>query len=595
MCELECGVSSDSLQFCAGCNVAYHGNCHIEVFDRPFYFGLDEKRQEIPWCKECYDDWIAVGKAAENVETKEPRRADYDPESRHRAESPGALPPTRKKEGRKRVRTVRSLRPLLGHLNMCALGRTCANECNRVSTSLREELRAEFDKRRKSLEKGARRRSMEFLFNFVRRETDYPTHKPPHPDASGGRQKCRHCRFDPAYMWSPQTSHTLQNCRRRNEPRNGHTYVYKYFLYDEGGAVEVCAPFWRDTFCVSQKTQLKLARFSSGFQLPPGAFTWGGSTKSNREVIVLEYMASVPRHFSHFSMCSTHEYVDCASSALNWWRGPTEVNDDGTISPCFLEFYKSHGWWPGVNVENCDKPAVLCGPNAIRVPQPAVSYRYFLGIVNRFQFRFKDLSADQCSTCIRMRSEIQVATPMMRPELAAAWLLHKRQADKGYVHRQRLIECSKKEWEDMQLPPPTDSTFPPRPRVLALSHPGKTDFTECDMGGGRRTPWVKAGPQYFLRTMVSKPFYICSSVNGSVAYWWNEMVGEWGAQNIVSLNYMYDTTHGTGSGRRELWVDGTAAQSYNRDMFRYLVDATNPESPTFNDDAETPHYMTANM
>ena len=86
-----------------------------------------------------------------------------------------------------------------------------------------------------------------------------------------------------------------------------------------------------------------------------------GQIKTEKESLCREYIASVPRHYSHFSVSSSNEYVDCASSALNWWRGPLESNADGTSSPCFLEWLdernttrhlqlcKDTGWFPGVD------------------------------------------------------------------------------------------------------------------------------------------------------------------------------------------------------------------------------------------------------
>ena len=115
------------------------------------------------------------------------------------------------------------------------------------------------------------------------------------------------------------------------------------------------------------------------------------------------------------------------------------------------------------------------------------------------------------------------------------------------------------------------------------------------MGGGRRTPLIKQGPQYYLRTLPSKPYYICSTVRGDVAYWWNEQIGEFGADSICSVNYLYDTCMATGAGARTYWVDGTAAQSWNKVMFTYCLDCCNPESPTFSPDPSISLYKRVDM
>ena len=165
------------------------------------------------------------------------------------------------------------------------------------------------------------------------------------------------------------------------------------------------------------------------------------------------------------------------------------------------------------------------------------------------------------------------------------------QADKGFVHRKLRKEQCLAMWDGVDMPPPADVPFPPPPSpVPVLFNSSKFDFTECDMGGGVRTPLIKAGPQYYLRTLPSKPYYICSPVRGDCAFWWNESIGECGAEEIASVNYLYDTTRATGAGARTYWVDGTAAQTWNRVMFTYCLDCVNPESPTFTLDPEKALY-----
>jgi hypothetical protein len=93
---------------------------------------------------------------------------------------------------------------------------------------------------------------------------------------------------------------------------------------------------------------------------------------------------------------------------------------------------------------------------------------------------------------------------------------------------------------------------------------------------------IKAGPQHHLRTLPSKPHCICSQVRGNVARWWNEGIGECGAEEMCSVNYLCDTHKPTGAGSRTCWVDGTAAQTWNRVMFTCcLINCYNPKTPTF--------------
>ena len=214
------------------------------------------------------------------------------------------------------------------------------------------------------------------------------------------------------------------------------------------------------------------------------------------------------------SMSSTNEYVDCCASALNWWKGPMETNSDGTVTAPFLEwvdernqtgtsfpptinlpsfpfssrpclrtlclypsslssflpsdhaeFYKEHSYYPGLHAERDNLPHSLAQPGSPAIPVPAVSYKFFQAVVAKYKIRFKDLSGDQCGTCNKTRADIKGATPAERPALVAAWDRHKRQADKGHVHRaKRKGECVAL-WNGVVLPPSTVTDFPPPPSL----------------------------------------------------------------------------------------------------------------------------------
>jgi hypothetical protein len=285
-----------------------------------------------------------------------------------------------------------------------------------------------------------------------------------------------------------------------------------------------------------------------------------------------------------------------------------EFNADGSLPLCFLGwadqklgtghygFYCAHDYWPGMNPGRDNIPEALADPNGPDIPDPAVSYLFFLSVVSKFEFRYKDKSIDQCATCNIHQANISAARIADRPALIAAWELHKAQADKGYKHRALARDASKASWKDVDLEDPALSVFPPplAPH-LPLAHPDLNDFTQCDMGGGLRTPLIKMGPQYYLRTLPSKAYYICSEARGDVACWWNETMGECGAQEICSVNYLYDTTRATGAGSRTWWVDGTASQCWNYCFWTYVYNCCNPESPTYHNDPATPLYSRCDM
>ena len=122
--------------------------------------------------------------------------------------------------------------------------------------------------------------------------------------------------------------------------------------------------------------------------LPKERFSRAGSSKSNREQLVRSYMGTVPRHYSHYSPTSTSEYVQCASSCLNWWKGPLETDLHGERPLCLLEWldeingtnsydlYTTHNYFPGVHVITDARPCTQSTSDTI-LPIPAVSYHFF--------------------------------------------------------------------------------------------------------------------------------------------------------------------------------------------------------------------------
>ena len=422
-------------------------------------------------------------------------------------------------------------------------------------------------------------------------------------------QHCTHCQCDPRALWNPQHDHMHEDCLRKGEAQHNAYFVKELHLCAKGKCYTVCTQFFRKTFRLGSFVFNELFKHSGSSSLPKTKFTRVGSKKSQREQLVRQYIATVPRHFSHYSPTSSSEYVQCASSCLNWWKGPLECDLHGLRPLCLLEWldsingthnyevYTTNQFFPGVHVVSDARP---CSVNTCttQLPVPAISYHYFLSVINKCDLQFKDLSPDQCARCMQFMSSIQKATPDNVGLLREAWSQHKKQADVGYLYRAARKLESKTIWSPfmLTLPLPVPPTFPPPPPPIPLwTHSDKHDFTECDMGGGRRTPLIKQGPQYYLRTLPSKPYYICSTVRGDVAYWWNEQIGEFGADSICSVNYMYDTCMGTGAGARTYWVDGTAAQSWNKLMFTYCLDCTNPESPTFSPDPTVSLYKRIDM
>jgi hypothetical protein len=114
-----------------------------------------------------------------------------------------------------------------------------------------------------------------------------------------------------------------------------------------------------------------------------------GSKPTKKKALVLEYMETIPRHYSHYAMASRHEYIDSALSVLNWYKGTTDVNEDGSISLCFLEwldiktstshfidFYTKSNYYKGVNNGPDYMHPALAGDTTIVTPEPVVLYSF---------------------------------------------------------------------------------------------------------------------------------------------------------------------------------------------------------------------------
>jgi hypothetical protein len=132
--------------------------------------------------------------------------------------------------------------------------------------------------------------------------------------------------------------------------------------------------------------------------------------------------ATVPRHSSHYSPTSTSEYVQCASSCLNWWKGPLEADLHGARPLCMLKWldqingtksydlYTTQNYFPGVHVLSDVRRSSQNTSNTI-LPKAAVSYPFFLSIIKKCDLQFKDLSPDQWEKCMQCMSSIQKAMP----------------------------------------------------------------------------------------------------------------------------------------------------------------------------------------
>ena len=314
--------------------------------------------------------------------------------------------------------------------------------------------------------------------------------------------------------------------------------------------------------------------------------------------LIKQFLGQLERHYSHYSPTSETEYVDCASSCLKLWGGPTQGEQ------CFIEwfdsikaddlpegftvgmqgsfaYYNSRNWFPGVN-DGRPKPSSI-GAGAPKVP---VSYSQFLKVCSHFDLKYKDLTPDQCVACNKLNAAVDDASDSDdEKEAEKAKTAHLAEADFAYQLRTALrVDCAAA-WAALP-PPPANPT--PQSRKCA-------DHVQMDYGGGLRTPWVQTGPAYFLRTLPSKPYYICSSTGTTYVNWSNCTISEAGGDDICSITYRYLTEHATGCEDMIYYTDGTYGQCNNTCFWMFCVDQCNPESNTFVDEEGKALFRSVNV
>jgi hypothetical protein len=295
-------------------------------------------------------------------------------------------------------------------------------------------MRAHFEALKCDRKSGARRRAMQFAFQCVNEALFYPwgNKNPSHADAERAApndQKCKHYKHDPAALWQPVNSHAHRQCQRQDEPVNGSKYKTICTLpMEEGLVVEAHKLFWRNTFGLSKNATPKPRKFRD-FTLPADAHIWGGRRACDKTRLVEACTSSVSHRYSHFSMTPTHEFIDCAPSALNCWQGPTEINDGGSVSPSFLgwldernenthhDFYKQHNWFPGVHDTRNNKPQGQCGSEAKDFPALGVSYALFKRVVSRHNCVLK--TGPWTSTEFVIKHGLQYTAPLR--QTARSW------------------------------------------------------------------------------------------------------------------------------------------------------------------------------
>ena len=91
------------LLFCCACNLAYHRACMGTI-----HWGLDDARNAVPWCEECFAEWEECGIATLNVVGRGDTEVGYTLPARNDGPALGAEPLLSATKGRARVHFTRS-------------------------------------------------------------------------------------------------------------------------------------------------------------------------------------------------------------------------------------------------------------------------------------------------------------------------------------------------------------------------------------------------------------------------------------------------------------------------------------------------------
>jgi hypothetical protein len=572
-CLDDCATGGETIIECVACNYAYHDKCH------DFKYGVKSDGSRGAWCTECFNQ-IKPEMLTFKTMVANCSFVYTVPE---RPEAPVGAPPKKKLKTVKGVlRSIKTMRPL----ESCSCTKATAHNwqsgmcCNMFSDEQRNAIRSRFLARRQDPKPGALERALELPHAGIRKTVVY-TKK----NMVAG-QTCTHCKHLDKEDQNPAANHTVVGCEHNNgkTERKGGSIKTDYVLYDTnvGADRPVHVDFFRNTYGLSKDRLAKLKAVTT----TAGMYKKEENKENKKTRIIHQFLLQVPRHYSHYSPESTVEYVDCASSCMKLWCGPTQGDEDD--DRCFLEwfdglskdeleaagfkeadqgsfkYYTAKKQWPGIHNE---RPKATLPLDAPKLP---ISFQQFHRVTSTYDMKYKDLTPDQCVTCNTLTSEMANGTEEEKAAANSKLKLHQQMANMTYKLRAKMRDVSAAGWK---VSPPTAN---PEPQSNA-----NYDFVQADYGGGLRTPWVFSGPAYFLRTLPSKPYYMASSTGKIYTNWSNCTISEAGGDEISSIAYRYVTEHPTGAKSIVFSVDGTYGQANNTTFFMFCMDLCNPESKTY--------------
>ncbi len=604
-----CDKKTEDTVPCAGCNYQWCPGCHEEEHECGLYYGIDPLGGVQPFCYECFEEV----KVYVTDDQKNSSFVDCDFEPKRRNDKLTGRPPPKKK--RKTVEKKRFLKNSKDLMDECPNPKCKMAGCSHASVlDAREKVRKNFEDRRFSSKPWAKATALEYAFQHIGISACCVKDKCGRKSKKNPLMKCSYCKELNPQEWKPQSNHRWSNCGHKAEGK-GHrwecTAEYQLPLLT-GGSLPVCVDMWKNTFGIGKRTayklkKLKLAPLPCSIDFRKEFYGKGRKGTGWAEKILWDFNSTLVYRFSHFNMLSEKWFLQCASSVRQLYFGPCDTNDDGSVQDCFLKFldknngtnhcnyyqklHKNKRYWVGRR----DTRSYPIPPG--EHPKPAISIHTFYKFFQTLDIRFKEFKVDMCDTCMKYRHKLKelsgktsAAAVAERKTILAELKEHQIQAAKAYEDRKKRREATQKAWKDA-----TDIDWEkvPTPQLYKKMR----DFIQCDMGGGLRTPFLRCASEYFMMTLNSKVYYVCSAhpENDISSYWWNETVSGMGANDVISVLHKYVTERPTGAGALDIWGDGTFSQLKNEVLWMWLIDVTNPDSPTYVDEAGVALYREANF
>jgi hypothetical protein len=361
--------------------------------------------------------------------------------------------------------------------------------------------------------------------------------------------------------WCPNHAAGLEHFRG-GQKRRRHSVCY---LPTAAGDVQVC----RGTFChvmnVSNKLYVKVNK-AANLDFDQVSKHKGFRGKSY-QALIKAHIKSFPREPNHYTPLASLKEKDYVLSAeLNqskMWRLFCHKFDPG-----FAVWCDEHRFWPSLDGKKYAPPRV---PED-EIPKPMVSHTVYHLAFSAYKLRFGHVKVDTCETCDKYVHQLSLTDDAAESaKILEDQYLHHQKADNSYQIRRlderRTEETMGRGWSELNLP--LESEFCEVDGVETMQQ---------DAGGNWVTPRLTVQQAYYSRKIntYNYDFYSHGRQTHNL-YVWNEQIARKGPNEIMSAEYHYHNTNGTGARCLNKWFDNTGGQVNNYDYVKYMCLITDPD------------------